>query len=138
MSTPPAVLVLMVTEHCPVPPLVRQVLIPPTKVAPATLFKRLKVTRVPLGAGPNPVAGSPGGPAGSASSCCTVAVIVCGSVTLLVAVNGPRSICASGMLLTNVHVTVSPGATSMAPTGEPSEQVALVCAQPATAPSETE
>src|SRR5678809_1018930 len=40
------------------------------------------------------------------------------------------------LVLTNVHVTDSPGLTTIALTGLPSEQVALVRSQPLTAPSE--
>ena len=68
MLTLPAVLVLICTVQ--VPAVVVQVF-PPTKLAPAVLFTRLKVTSVPFGAGPKPVAPSPGAPAGSPSSCCT-------------------------------------------------------------------
>src|SRR6185369_3187265 len=41
------------------------------------------------------------------------------------------------LVFTNVQVTVSPGLTTIALTGLPSEQVALVRSQPLTAPSET-
>ena len=78
--------------HREVPPEVLQVL-GPTKAAPAVLMGKLKVTRVPSGAGPKPLTPSP--PAARPSSCWTVAVTICSSLTSLVSTSGLRSIWAS-------------------------------------------
>jgi len=95
MSTLPAVGLLICTEHWPAPPLTVQ-LEPATKVAPAVLLSRLKLTTVPSGAGPKPLALSPpGAPIARPSSCWTVAVIVCGEPTAFVAVKGESAIFAS-------------------------------------------
>ncbi len=106
MSTEPGVVVVIVTEQ--VPPVVGQSsrlpAVPPqlapsfgvVKAAPAVLSLSVNTTQVPLGAGPKPLAASPPGAiARSPSSCCTVTLILCGSPTLLTAVSGSTSICAS-------------------------------------------
>ena len=107
MSTEPAVVVLILIVQVPVPPDVwqssRLLAVPPqllpssgvVKVAPAVLLSSVKTTQVPLGAGPKPVVPSPGAPAASPSSCCTVAVIVCAAFTSFVAVSGLTAIFAS-------------------------------------------
>src|SRR5690242_4603840 len=100
----PAEVELIDTEQ--VPAVVVHVLMPPTNVAPPPV--KLNVTSVPSGAGPKPEAPSPGAPAGSMSSCDTVAVIVCGERTSLVAVPGLILIFASGLTFVNVQVTASP------------------------------
>src|SRR4029079_7204303 len=106
MSTPPGVAELIWTEQ--VPPVVVQVL-PPTNAAPAVLFSRLKVTRVPSGAGPKPVdASPPGAPEASWSFWLTVAVIVWAWPTGFVAVSGDRTIRHAGLTLAYVHAMVSP------------------------------
>jgi len=87
MVTLPAVVELTLIEQ--LPPVVVQVLTPPTKVAPAVLFDRLNVTSVPSGAFTNPLP----------VFCCTVAVNVCGDPTALVAVSGLIVIFASGWVL---------------------------------------
>src|SRR5437773_2326372 len=94
MSTEPAAVELICTEH--VPPVVVQVCgAAATKVAPAVLLSSENVTVVPSGAGPKPVTASPGAPAGRPSSWLTVAVIVCALFTPLVAVSGDSTIRAS-------------------------------------------
>ena len=112
MSTEPAVDVVIVIGHCPAAGVVpsmpvrqssRLLAVPPqllpssgvVKAAPAVLLSSVKITQVPLGAGPKPVAPSPGAPAASPSSCCTVAVIVCAVPTSFVAVSGLTAIFAS-------------------------------------------
>src|SRR6478752_5529390 len=107
MSTPPGVVVLIWTLQ--VPPVVVHVFTLFTKLAPAVLFSRLNVTVVPFGAGPKPVVPSPPvAPNASWSSWLTVAVIVCGLLTSLVAVSGERTILASGWTLVNVHENSRP------------------------------
>ena len=102
ISTPPVVDVLICTLQ--LPPVVVQVFTSFTKVAPAALFTRLNVTVVPFGAGPKPVVPSPPvTPEASWSSWLTVAVIVCGLLTSLVADGGERTILASGRTFVNVH-----------------------------------
>src|SRR4029079_10382105 len=111
MSTPPGVAELIWTEQ--VPPVVVQVL-PPTNAAPAVLFSRLKVTRVPSGAGPKPVdASPPGAPEASWSFWLTVAVIVWAWPTGFVAVSGDRTIRASGLTLVDVQAICAPAARRM-------------------------
>src|SRR4051795_8576174 len=80
----------MTTEH--VPPVVVQESTPLTNAAPAVLLTSVNVTVVPSGAGPKPVAPSPGAPASKPSSCWTLAVIVCGASSGLTAVSGDRAI----------------------------------------------
>ena len=108
MSTDPAVVVVIVMLHLPVPPEVTQSsrllpVVPPqllpssgvVKSAVAVLLSKVKTTHVPFGAGAKPVTKSPPCPAVRPSSCDTVAVIVCAWFTSFVAVRGLTVILAS-------------------------------------------
>ena len=65
---------------------------PLTNPAPAVLFTSVNVTVVPSGAGPKPVAPSPGAPLSNPSSCWTFAVMVCGASSGFTAVSGDSAI----------------------------------------------